>query len=348
MIIKKYILYFIPIYFFSSLGFFYLGLPSLLGEIDIQLYSDSLLYEQYARNLPDGLELISLKGNFLGPLFLLDLLDFNYLYIYLFNSILMIISVSLLVKNYNVNSFLLVLFIFINPLVFCSLWSVNKEILLFFDFTLFLVYVKNKKKLFLFLAIIVSPMIRWQITIFLLIIMILLIIDTKIKYRKTIFFFSLISLSIIYPQISFVFEDVVNHALAGQDKDSGKGIYPMLNNLQNNLGGYIFAFVPKTLQLLYGQLFRITNITDFSAFWNNVVLMLNTVATSILSIYIIYKKRISIKNDILVYIALFYVLIFTLTPIYNTRYMFPIYIILVIVASQKTIKHRKKNGKFFN
>ena len=86
----------------SVYGFYTLGLPSLLGDIPIQTYSDSLTYEYFAKNLYNEYPLFSMASNMLGPVYILKIFNYNYLYIYIFNIFIFIVSIKLILKYYNI------------------------------------------------------------------------------------------------------------------------------------------------------------------------------------------------------------------------------------------------------
>jgi len=310
--VKKYSFLVIFFLFFSVVPFYFLAYPSLMGEIDIQAYSDALTYERLAKE--DFDEQVNIAFNLLGPITILKFLNYNYIFVYIFNC--------------------LVFFIFINPMTLFALFSVNKEILLFLDVILLLIFLKSRN-IFLFVFIMLfSYFIKWQMLLFVLAVYGLLLCEKIYKNRLLYLFGILLFLSIAFPLLLGLFENVIAVSFLDTDKVSGSGIFPKLIELQSQPGGYILAFPLKIMQLLFGLIGRSYLLFDWSDFWNNFVQTIFSFTFFFLSTYLIYKKRINIQNDIL-YIAIVFSLIFALSPIFSVRYFYPLYILLSVLVSQK-------------
>jgi hypothetical protein len=334
LFVKKYKIYILLFLAVSAVGFVTLGLPGLTGEIDLQTYSDSLTYERLSKNMPSGVSLISVSSNLVGPIAILRMLDYNYVSVFAFNILVFLASFKTIFSHYDLNKNVFMLFIFVSPLMFFSLFNVNKEILVLFDMAVFLAFLKNRKILYLLLALAVSLLIRWQMTLFILLALPIIFIDKYFRHRKTIVFFLIAGLSVIYPMLSSVFEAVILHSIPDNDAVSGSGIFQKLNRIQGTTGGYLLVFLPKLLQINFGIIKRIHMITEFSLFWNYFVLMLHSVASLILTIFVVIKRRF-VFNNFLVYLSMIYAGLFALSPIINIRYFLPMYILLVVVASSK-------------
>ena len=325
----------------SLFGFYSLGLPSLLGEIPIQTYSDSLRYEYFSKNLYDELPLISFASNMFGPVYILRFFDYNYIYIYMFNITIFYISIKLILENHNLKSNVLLFFLFMSPLMYFSLFNVNKEILTLLSISLFTVYIKNLKLRYLILSLFVAFMVKWQLVIFLIFAAVSVVVIKK-RYLRFLSVLSLILiLSIAYPILAkTVLLKVVEHSHGSVDiSTTGSGIFPLLNNIQTHYGGYIIAVIPKFLQINFGIIARIEMLGTPAHFWNYFVLLLHSVIFFLLFLLFIYKKGYKINND-LYYVSILYIAFFAITPIINVRYFFPVYIFWIIIISQSYTNSR--------
>lgn len=330
--IKKVSFYSILFLFFTMIPFYFLAYPSLLGEIDIQAYSDALTYERLAKE--NYSELVSISFNLLGPTAILKIFDYNYVLIYVFNCIIFLISIQLLFKYYNLKYNVFLFFMIINPMTLFALFSVNKEILLLFDVVLILIFLKNKNIFLLALIMILSYLIKWQMLFFVILFSIIFLFEKLYKNRLFYMLTLLISISIIFPLISNIFEEVIAVSNLDTDTVQGTGTFPKLIQLQTQLGGYIIAFPLKMIQFLFGLIGRYYLLFDWSDFWNNFVQTIYSFTFLILFIYLFYKNKISINNDI-IYISVIFSILFALSPIYSIRYFYPLYILLAVVVSLK-------------
>jgi len=332
---QKSIFYSIVYLIFSIVPFLFLAYPSLLGEINIQAYSDALTYERLAKE--DFGEFISISFNLVGPIYILKLLDYNYFLIYIFNLIVFLISIKVLFTYYNINYKYFLFFIFINPMVLFALFSVNKEILLLFNVVLILVYLKNKSLSLLLITIVFGYIIKWQMSFFIILLACFFFIDKFYKNRFAVIVSFLIIISVVFPMMSDTFEHVMEVSNLDTDKVQGSGVFPALLKLQSSIGGYVIAFIPKLLQLLFGLLGRFYLLSDWSDFWNNFVQTIYSFTFLLLTLFSIYKKKFNLNNNIF-YTSLIFSIIFALTPIFSVRYFFPLYIFLAVLVSQKSQK----------
>lgn len=88
------------------------------------------------------------------------------------------------------------------------------------------------------------------------------------------------------------------------------------------------------IQFLFGLIGRCYLLFDWSDFWNNFVQTIYSFTFLILFIYLFYKNKISMNNDI-IYISVIFSILFALSPIYSIRYFYPLYILLAVVVSLK-------------
>ncbi len=314
--------------------------PSLTGQIDIRAFNDVDRYELIAKNtdISNYHALTNISNNTLGPVTILRLFNYNYTAIFVFNLSILIFSIKLLFSYYQINKKIFLTFLFLNPSTMFSLCYANKELLTLFTILLLIIYVKNRNFLLFILTVLVAYFSRWQLSLFIIITFICLTIDKFYKKRLLVFILLISSISLAFPASAFFFNKVFAYAAKGEVV--GSGIFQNMTQIQHNYyGGYLIVFIPKLLQLLFGLLSRASLVTDLSAFWNNVVQFFNSVSFLILSLYLIYKKKINMQY-ILFYIAIIFSTIFILTPIYSIRYFYGMYIILCVLAAQPVLKEQ--------
>lgn len=334
MIVRQYNIYVFFFILVAIVGFLTLGLPGLTGEIDLQTYSDSLTYERLAKNMPPGTSLISVSSNLVGPISILRMLDYSYPLIFVFNVVIFLASLKIIFSHYDLNKNTFLFFVFISPLLFFSLFNVNKEVLVFLDMAVFLAFLRNRSLLYLLFALALSLLVRWQLTVFFTLAMFLLFIDRYFQYRKLIVLSLVAGIAFVYPLLANVFEAVILHSLPDNDAVRGSGIFQILNQIQNRPGGYLLVFLPKLLQINFGIIKRIHMIGEFSLFWNYFVLLLHSVASLLLTMYLFFRQRFTFANK-LIFLSMIYAALFAVSPIINVRYFLPVYILFAVVVSSR-------------
>ena len=227
------------------------------------------------------------------------------------------------------------------PLMYFSLFNVNKEIVLILSISLFSAYLINKKIYYLLFALLTAFLVRWQLVVFLP----LALLNVNLFKQKSLRYLSIlllaIILSIVYPiMTSGALAEVVAHSEGSVDiSNNGTGLFPLLNNIQKHYGGYILVCIPKFLQINFGLVARLNMIGTLSDFWNYFVLLLHSLIFLLLFFYLIYKKAYKIQND-LFYVSILYITFFSISPIINTRYFLPVYIFWIILVSLKPDKRK--------
>jgi hypothetical protein len=78
-------------------------------------------------------------------------------------------------------------------------------------------------------------------------------------------------------------------------------------------------------------------------FYNYVVLMLHSLSMLFVLVYDFAKKKLSFSSNAF-YMAMVYGLIFGLTPIYGLRYFYPVFVLLCILAAEKTVWRDETRG----
>jgi len=323
-------------YILLSFAFYiYVAEPALIGETDFRVWADADLYEVTA-DLYEGVsDLIGIDTNRFGPVMIVSLLNNNYFYIYLFNCLILLVSFYLINSTGDINGSKLLFYLLINPMLFISLMSVNKEILSLLFAALLLSYLKNHQTKYLLLCLLVSFFVRWQLTLFLLLYLLLISPFLKMNTNrvKALSIF-IISISVVYIIASEQLQIVLDAADIFADMDtSGSGLFMRLNEIQSKFG-YVLVFIPKIFQNLFGSIMRISAIFDWSDFYNNFIVATQSILFAVMAILLIVKKKLNIYNDIF-YLAIIYSILFALSPFVQNRYFFVVYVVLAVLLANK-------------
>ena len=335
--VRKTNIFFIFFCLFLFVFFEFIGLDAIKGNIDFQFYSDTPTYHSiYQMNYGIN-ELIIRNPNLVGPILVLKLVNANYYLVFIINLIVFYISLKNILKHYNLNNTKYLLLLLICPLMLGSLIGVNKEIFSILVCSYLLLFVKTKQLKHLLLAILFCVFVRWQLLFFVMTTAFYYSHFNPLKKKPFLYLIlMIITISLIYPLVlsgNEIINSVNSNAEFGAENEiEGSGLYTQLIQIQNKPFGYALAFVPKALQIFGGLLFRWRNIFNTNDLYNNFFIFLQAVAYVIM-LYKVIKNKVTLKNEI-IFIGLIYIIIFSISPIYAPRYMFPIYMLLAIELSR--------------
>ena len=312
----------------SITSFFYYGLPSLMGEIPQQLYSDSVTYQQLANSLEIGAQLVSVNSNLMGPVFVLWIFDGNLIAVHLFNLAIALLSILIACKFLKINRWIFLVTTLSSPLLFFSTFGVNKEIFLLPTSIFLLIYLQSRSKIWLVYALLMACFARWQMVLF--VILVYLITNKKInpiyRNRRLTLILLIAVISIAYGLLSsgeFAAINQISIDGAQNDMDAqASGIYSKMHGLQAYYA-YFLVLIPKAIQLLLGLLSRFSIDSFELDFWNYFVLMFQCLHNLVLIIFVFFDKKITLLNNHLFLICIFLIL-FSVTPIFNPRYFYPV------------------------
>lgn len=316
------------------------GIKSIENQDGIQFYADSSTYHQIVQGNHfvelDETGLVSVASNFFGPILILKILNNNYYLISALNILILYISVINISKLYKIKSFKLLLVLLANPITISSLLSINKEIISLLFISVFLQYLSKRTVLLLSLSIFLALMVRWQLIIFIIVVV---IYYSKINFlfKKTwhYAFALLLMCSFLYVLTESALSAVRLNFENSVDAHDGSGIWIKLIDAQNS-GYYFLVFPLKAAQLLFGLIPNISNINSPYNFYNDVIQVLSSLATLIL-LFSLTTRKMTTKNN-LFFISLLYLIIFCLSPIFTPRYLYPVYLmwsILVLINNKK-------------
>src|SRR5262249_18470493 len=137
-------------------------------------------------------------------------------------------------KAMRLDAFGLLVILLLNPMTVSSLLSVNKEILALFFIALLIRAYVTRSAFTVLLALIVSVLARWQLTVFLVLLLILTNAWNPLRnYRLATVLVLLAALSAIYVVLAPILEPVqINFESAAMDYE-GSGLFEWLVAMQN-------------------------------------------------------------------------------------------------------------------
>lgn len=322
----------LSLYLLASVPFFLLvALPVLHGTLSFQFYMDSPTYHAAAEQLQTGLQLITISSNYLGPVLIIKLLGGSYGLIYLFNVVLFLATYAIVAGSYTVDRTHFVALLFMAPLTFTSLFSVNKEVVAVLATVLFAASYTRRKTWWRWMAIALSIFARWQMTLALFAAWLAFSALNPFRRRRGLTLVLLVGgISIAYPANLDLFSAIDRIAALGAlDNQEGSGLYSSFIGLQNHFGGYLLAFLPKAAHLFVGMVARWSKLTDTSDVMNNIILWLQSLAQLTVLVLMIVRRRLRLSSD-LVFLAGIIAAVITLSPIFSTRYLLPVYALFAI------------------
>lgn len=344
----------IVIYVIFAIIFFYLYVgnhyySAFVEDKSWSIDADSRKYvEFFESDYFEGNSLISVGGNFLGPYLILKVLKANHSLIFLFNLTLFLLSILLIFKNYAIDRVKFFLLIAINPMIFFSLLTVNKEIIGIFCLICLLCFYENKRKSWYLLPIslVFALLTRYQYFGF---IILLLLIDFFLKYikmsRRMVVFSLLIFLTIAIPFLDTYVGAFLGDDITG-DAEKKLGLLTLFNSIQNKYL-YFLIFIPKVLFNFLGPIYKLifSFETVKSGFWVNFYNVFITSVASVcylllLILFCFTKKKIELKyNEI--YIGVVMLVLFSIIPFAQLRYMLPTYLFFALFLCRVNIPFKQ-------
>lgn len=299
--------------------------------------ADSSTYYKLAQLYDlSSIELVTLGSNFLGPMLILKFTDMNNYFVFTINLLFFTISYICINKYYYIRRYRFLFFLCINPMLLASLLLVNKEIIGLFSMALFACYLVNKSKRYLWMALLFGLLTRWQQSfVFLVFIMLNSKLNPLKHYRKLTLLALVLSLSVLYPPfLSSTLGTVGDAETLARQSDTAGGFAQLLNRLQDH---YLFfvAVIPKIFSNLFGNIFRIKNYIlapsdiDLYDIYNSFIVLGHQIAMFIVTILLIYKKKLKLSSDI-IYFSTLYLIVYSLSTMIQYRYIYPIYILICL------------------
>ena len=330
---------FVVLTMLGALFLFAIGIDALEGRADFPFYADSTTYHEAARGDLAGIDsladMLGVTGNYLGPLLVLRLTGENYYLVMLANAAMMFGSIASIARTLKLSSLLLTALLFLNPLTVSSLLSVNKEVLSLMFVALLLRAFTTRSWLLLALAALLSVLVRWQLTLVLLLLIGLVAPSASRRpgRRLLVVLGLLAALSAMYVALLPVFAPIRASFDLSVSEYEGSGLYEWLVGWQD-VGAYWAIFPMKAAHLLFGLGLRFDRLIAPVDLYNDVVQLLHSTTTLLMFIAIWRARRLRLDND-LVYISVIYIAVFALSPIYSPRYFYPVYVLWAIALAAR-------------
>jgi hypothetical protein len=340
--LKDCLLYFgIPAYLTISILIFFVWVnPSLIGENTHHIAADSDTYMSFARSIRaqenDPFVIASLSSfpnNLWGPV-LFGLIFNSTIAIVAMNYAILIFSLWLITKSADIDIGLLLILVFANVTTSISLLSLNKEMLDLLAISLFIYYLARGKRIALVAACLISAIFRYEACVVMLL---YLAIHSRWNIlrnsRKTTLIAVCIGLSLFLS--TFLSGSMTMRLQEVTATSNSGGLLLLLDGLQQH---YLFfiAVIPKILDNLFAELISVSHwplyTLDDPA--NSFFLLGNNIANLGIIIYLVLKKRFSLRSN-LVYCACLSAICMSTAMVIQPRYFYSAYILLCVEGARR-------------
>lgn len=315
--------------------------PSLRGATDWRLYTDSTVFMDAAQSVQQAAlvsgfaGLLHLTANYLVPTALALVLKTPGL-IALFNAALFFLSCFSLWRTFpDFKWYIFLPIILLSPSGYVSLLSLNKEIFVLFCAVRLAIWFFRPSFWNMALLITFSLVLRWEQALVLLIFLAFQKLDWSPKKAATVL---IIGISLLYP---FAMQFV--HATEGLDDSSSSLFYQKLNALQD-YGLFFALLVPKLFIALTSQLLRFwepfLDVRRLHDLPTGVFVIVDQLWMCIVAGWM-WRKRLWSPRNGLIYFAMVYTIIILAAPMNSPRYLYLIYVLLVILLSCEDLQRVK-------
>jgi hypothetical protein len=316
---------------FAALFYRLYASRSLSGQLELQMFADSLTYEGLAQSGVTQAGYVSVGLNILGPMTVLTLFRSDRDAIFLFNCVLFLLSYIAVSRNFPLHRPAYLVLLFLNPMLLFSLFAVNKEILGFAAISFFLAYLASRRWFWLASAIVLGVLSRWQLALFFFLVIALESHRNPLRPKRLAnLALVILGITVIYPLMLPLFA-TVNEYVSGDEALGMSGIFPVMVSIQNHFG-YFLVVIPKTAHFLFGILSRFGNVFAVRDFWDDVVVMFESVSFLVLTCLLLWGGKWRRSKDLL-YLAGLYSVVFALSPVYSPRYFFCLYPICALLVA---------------
>jgi hypothetical protein len=309
------------------------GIDALQGDGWFQFYADSKTYHDVAHGnlveIDSWLDAVEVGGNFLGPIAILKLAGENYYLVMLFNVMLLAGSALVIARALQLDSLRYSLVLLANPIVLTSTLSVNKEVIGIATIACLLYAYKNRSRTVWLIGLVVSLLVRWQMTLLVLVLAAVVGRVNPMRSRRALtLLMMLVVLSVLYVSLTDVFQQIRLVLEESAQDYEGSGLFEWLVEKQN-AGYYWLIFPLKAAHLLFASGLRLDRLIFPQDFYNDVIQALHSTALLILFVLLLRRHKMRLDND-LIYASLVYLAIFVVSPIYSPRYFLPVYVLWAV------------------
>jgi hypothetical protein len=315
--------------------FFKVVIPSFeRGNTSETFAVDSTVYTYFADSLREGrydpwvISSLAIFPNTLWAPVLIALILNSALLIMLLNYTLFVVSVLLYKRSYSISPSVFVLLLLLNPTTTTSILCVNKEILDFFSLSLFLYSRKEHRYILLLCALGIAFLNRYEISVVMLV---YAIAESRLnpwREKRIVTLLSLIGL------LNFVMPLWGARTLSHRFEEAqSAGLVKVLDLMQMHYL-YALAVFPKIAEDMYGFLTNLSVWADPSSWL--FIMFFNNLATAVLTVIIVKKRQLTLRNDFIYFAALGAVVV-AQAQIVQPRYFYFVYVLLCLqVASQNS------------
>lgn len=321
----------VPAMIAGAVFLYFIGRFALIGQHPFQFFADSNTYHDIYSGFmatPEGF--IDVSYNFAGPLLILNLTRGNIYLVMMVNVVLFITSMIYICRVIDLNPVKASLIQFISPMTAFSLLSVNKEIIVFPVIALLIAAYRSRSLLLVMIALAVSVLARWQLTVFCLVLVGLYFIRNINRYALTAILLGTISIA-YYLARAFLEPVLRTVEVSTATYTEGSGLFERLLEYQND--GLYFLVAPiKSAHLLFSLGFRIDGIINPITIYNDQVIASFCLINFIFFLSLLATRRFGLRND-LIMISIVYLVVFALTPVYAPRYFYAVTVLWALVLA---------------
>ncbi len=341
-------LLFLLAYFVFAIVFLYIVASPYLEAGDLnapKLFPDSITYQYICQGMLNRDDFYWIRDA--GPC--LEVVSFGdkYFIVFLFNSLLISLTIKTLAHNYSLRLSSVAFFVLINPITFLSLFSINKEVFSIYAIGLTLSFLKSHKFKYVLFAIFFAAMARLPLLLVILIFFTMFLLAKtipnflKLKIGKFAGFLILMSVASF---VRILMGDSIAFDVLG---DFGNDIDISISTLLSlkieglaHVGLYAVVYLIRLLINLFGA---IPNLFYATLQTHGVYYFIGVIGSSL--IFLLYGvlgaasrfRRISSLPERFWIANLFlvYTMIFCISPVIQHRYFYPLLPIFVIAIAAK-------------
>lgn len=319
-------------------------------------WADSETYMSYADH-PDFSRVLTLSYSALGPGLLVFVTRGSTVIICVINCLLLALALTAAARCLPINPLIFVVLLVLNPMLFFSLTSVNKEIMAFSSLIFAAIFLERSGWQYCAAALTLAALARWPQFVLLAAFFIVRWLNGRFSRSPRFLYvwlaLALLTISIAFPIIRRqpalhrVF--LMEKTWAAGQMQRAHGLLEVLNSLQNNHWyGLVVAIGPKVILQWTGNIFRVGGTLSGKAAGLNYKDIYNTYVvlghqlwmTAILAAALILRRLrwASYTVQLMVWFALMTAAI----PYINYRLMFPL---AGLMAFQIASKNNARNGR---
>lgn len=339
----------IALFIVASIGIFFAYVDaSMNGKTDLRIGPDSTFYLWYAGLIGDNpygansdptFAIISIGSNYLGPVLIAKALRYNFA-ILCFNYVLFFLAIWYLTNAITVRTWALTALLLVNPLVSVSILTLNKEILAVVSTAMLYYYVSagRRSRTLLLSILVVSLLTRWQHMLAVSLFLLITAEWSPLRNRRTLTICLIVAaITIIYPTISAI----VTLLAFGSDELQGNTI-ATLTALQNRYLYFVVA-IPKIALNLFGGALHRSDYGNEDVF-NTFIVPIGSAINFLVAGWFLALQRLRIRDD-MVFFAILYAVLFTVSPYAQVRFLLPVYVVLCCgVARRRNISSEFSEG----